>query len=302
MMYILAYILISTLLITIFCKGDWPAWRFKLTMVLLLPIIGWLLPSVWPKKWLKKDEDFFANYLTNQTEDISIKLIESQNSIDGEQELNTISIEDALILNDYSTRRKVLIDILKQDAMQFIDVLKTAVTNEDTETSHYAVTAVIELKRELTGLLQKLSVEYSQHPDDFTIANAYADVIKEYLRSGFLDEQSIKKYKVTYTTILQRIIANNQASESTFIEKIYMELSLKDSMAAEETVQQFKRHFPKCEDAYICAMKIYFESFAFEKLSHELALLKSAPISLSNDALTVVRYWSEVAKEHERIA
>ena len=185
-----------------------------------------------------------------------------------------------------------MIDVLKQDALQYLDVLKTAVTNEDTETSHYAVTAVIEVKRELTILLQKLSVEFSQTPNDKQLALTYASVIKEYLRSGFLDEQSIKQYRITYTQILQQLIDSNQADEDVFVEKVEMELKLGDIYSAEQTALLFKERYPMCEKAYLSLMAIYYEMRAFEKLEKELRSLMATPISLSNQALTTVRYWS----------
>ncbi|MGN7476635.1 hypothetical protein ACTHOQ_02175 [Solibacillus silvestris] len=302
MIYYLIYIVISAIVLLILNKGDWKASYFKICVVSFIPIIGWLLPSIWPRKWLKKDAHFFAQYLTEQSGDIHIELLKSESKIERDEELNVVSIEEALLVNDYATRRKILIDVLKEDAMKFIDVLKTAVTNDDTETSHYAVTAVVEVKRELTNLMQKLAVEYSKNPQNTEIAQAYGDIIKEYLRSGFLDAQSTKKYQVTYIEILQKIIENDAAAEDAFIEKIHMELAIQDTIAAEQTAMAFKERFPNSEQAYLTAMKIFFETFAADKLQQELQLLKASPITLSNEALNYVRYWSGVFESHEGLS
>lgn len=292
MIYYFGYVVISGILLLIFTKGNWSEWCFKMCLVTFIPVIGWLIPSIWPKKWIKKDELFLSTYLSDQSSDIPIELLASQSKVVRDQELNIISIEEALLVNDYATRRKILIDVLKEDNPQFIDVLKIAVINEDSETSHYAVTAVIEVKRKLTNLMQKLSVEYRNNPQNIEAALAYATVIKEYSRSGFLDIQSTKKYQVMYIQILQRIIESKKASEEIYIEKIHMELAINNPIAAENTVLLFKESFPHSEQAYICAMKIYFEAFAVDKLKQELQLLKTAPITLSKEALTYVRYWS----------
>lgn len=301
MIYIILYFILSAILLFFLTRGNWKEWILKMIIVSFLPIIGWLFPSIWPKKWIRKDQYFFSNYLAEQSSDISIELLKSQNKIERDKELNVVSIEEALIVNDYAVRRHVLIDVLKEDTMQFIDVLKTAVINEDTETSHYAVTAVIEVKRKLTISLQKLAVEFSNHPTDSQLANGYADIIKEYLRSGFIDAQLTKQYQITYIEVLNQIILNKDATENTFVEKINMELKTKNTIAAEATLEQFKTQFPLCEQAYLCGMKIYFETLSFEKLQAELLALKSLPITLSHEAITNVRYWSGVSQVNEGI-
>ena len=298
----LLYFIISAVIIFFITKGNWREWLFKMTIVLFLPIIGWLLPSIWPKSFLRNKGEQFEAYMNEQTEDIQIQMLESQEKIERDRELNVLSIEEALIVSDYTTRRRVMIDVLKQDAMQYLDVLKKAVTNEDTETSHYAVTAVIEVKRQQSILLQQLSVQISQNPDDKQTALQYASVIKEYLRSGFLDEQSTKQYRTTYSQILQQLIGNDQADEEVYVEKVMMELKLKDMQAAEQSARLFKERYPLSEDAYLSLMTVYFEMRAFKKLEQELRNLKSTPITLSNQALTTVRFWSTGVKEKNEMA
>lgn len=300
MKYIGIYLLLSIIATGLLSRGNLKAWFLKLTIVLLLPIIGWCLPVVWPKSWFKKDETDFAHYLAQQTEDIHFKKQQALSKIEKQHELNSISIEEALLVNDVSIRRKVLIDVLKEDAMQYIDVLKIAVINDDTETSHYAVTAVVEVKRKLTLLMQKLEVEYHQNQSNSEIVKAYAHIIQEYLQSGFLDTHSKEKYQVQYIVLMAQIINNGDATAETFIEKFQMELAVQDLLAAEDTMQLFKQRYPKNEHAYISAMKLYYETHAIERLFMELQALKAAPITFSNETMNYVRYWSEVLERYER--
>lgn len=299
MIYFFIYLVVSGVLLLLLTKGNLKEWLFKMTLVTCLPVVGWLIPSVWPAHWLKRDEQFFEEYTKKQTDDIQIELLDGTEKIRKEEELNIISVEEALLISDISTRRKIMIDILKEDALQYLDVLKTAVVNDDTETSHYAVTAVVEVKRELTLLLQKLSVDYAQNREDPAIAFAYAEIIKEYLRSGFLDAQSKRKYELTYIEILQQLIATNHATETVFCNKIEMEITLSELLAAERTALLFKQKFPLHEQAYIMTLAVHFEARAFEKFEQELQALKASPIVLSAYALKIVRYWSEGNKHYE---
>ncbi|MEK4699842.1 hypothetical protein MKX47_09610 [Solibacillus sp. FSL R7-0668] len=288
----LLYVAISVIVLWFFARGNFHAWLFKCILVVFLPIIGWLIPSIWPKKMLKNEGDQFNAYMNAQTEDIPIELRSSKTVIEKERELAVVSIEEALIISDYTTRRRVMLDLLKQDAMNYLDILQTAVLNDDTETSHYAVTAVIEVKRELSLLLQKLSVEFSQNPEDLEVGLTYVDVIKEYLRSGFLDTQSTKNYRMTFIQVIQTIIDSNQATEALFNEKINMELTLGELKAAEQTALLFKELYPHSEKPYLQLLAIYCELKAATQFNIVLNSLKKAPITLTNDALVTLRYWS----------
>ena len=166
MIYFVIYVIISWIVLYFLSARNISLWLFRATIVTFLPIIGWLLPSIWVTKGLKLDESYFPSYMKAQFQDIKLELKEAKLSVNKAAELNVVPIEEALLINDYSTRRQVLIDVLKMDAFRYIDALKSAVINEDTETSHYAVTAISEEKRKLTILLQKLAVEYEHNRHD----------------------------------------------------------------------------------------------------------------------------------------
>lgn len=297
--YYFIYLLLSAITLLLMCEKNLKIWLMKMIIVSFLPIIGWFLPSIWPARIFKTDPSYFPSYMDKQMNDLTVELKGVQQSIRKDKELNVISIEEVLLINDYTTRRRVLIDVLKEDALKYIDILKNAVLNEDSETSHYAVTAITEVKRELTILLQQLAVKYSEAPTDPKIANTYADVVKEYLRSGFLDERTTRQYQILYTQILGNIISSQAATEVTFENKINMEIALKDYPIAEITAKQFITAFPLCEIGYIKLMEIYFELRSYNRLKEKIHQLKTTPIILSNQAMTLIRYWAEVDNKNE---
>lgn len=302
MSIIILYSIISAIVLWFLTRGHFQDWLFRCTLVLFLPGIGWFIPSVWPKKLLRNEAEQFESYMNAQTEDIPIELRSSKMTIESDRELAVVSIEEALIISDFTTRRRVMLDLLKQDAMKYLDILQTAVMNDDTETSHYAVTAVIEVKRELSLLLQKLSVEFSQNPQDPHIAETYVQVIKEYLRSGFLDKQSTKNYRMTFIQVIQTIIENNQATEELYKEKINMEMTLGELQVAEKTALLFKEQYPLSEKPYLQLLGIYCELKSASKFRNVLDNLKTAPITLTNDALVTVRYWSTGVNHTDEMA
>lgn len=289
------YVVFSGIILALFNRELSIEWLFKMIIVSLLPIMGWLLPIMWPKKVITNKGGMLDDYMKQQDEDITFKSVTIHEKIEKHKELNVVAIEDALLISENTDRRRVMIDILKDDALHYLEVLQTAVQNEDTETSHYAVSAIVEVKRKLSLSMQELTVKYEQDKKDKYLARNYAKVLKQYMGSGFLDERTLRKYKYTYLTILEQIIEEDEDVEFAFDEKLQIELELGDFAAAEKTCLQYVRRYPLHEESYLSLIEYYFTTKSIVSLRQTLDSLKSSDMVLSNRALTIVRYWSEGA-------
>ncbi|MBC8062765.1 MAG: hypothetical protein H7Y18_19205 [Clostridiaceae bacterium] len=132
-----------------------------------------------------------------------------------------IPIEDALVLNDEEIKRNIMIDTLKGDAYKYLGFLKKALGDEDTETSHYAATAVMEVKRKLTLDIHRLGSKYDlENHKDPIINEAYAMALKKYTESGLLDKRAYTKYMRIYLKVLENIIDTKNAKEIYYEEKM----------------------------------------------------------------------------------
>lgn len=292
----LLYCIFSALFLGIRHRRDKREFWVRLVLVLSLPVIGFLLPAFWPKRWHDRRRNlnpevqlvFFENVVTQFTNQSGL-----YRKPDSKKEMNVVPLQEALLVNDLSTRRRVMIDLLKMDSLEYLDVLKMAVSNEDTETSHYAVSAIMEVKRKLTLGLQQLSVQYEENKDDPYVLRSYADVLKNYMRSGFLDEQTLVKHNHIYSMVLGRLLEINPEYEEAYAEKINADLDLGQYAVAENTARRYLERFPRSEDAYLSLMKVYFTVRSFDQLKTTVEELKSSPVRFSHQALTLVRFWSE---------
>jgi hypothetical protein len=289
------YILVSLLLISILYRTAWQDWLLRVVLITVLPGIGWLLPMFWPK-WVtgRKQEDF-EDYMAKQDNEHNVKRIGIYQRMERQQELDIIPIEEALLVNEHKTRRKVIIDVLKQDAIHYLEILQRAVSNEDKETSYYAVSAIMEAKRKLQLALQELAVKFETDSANLQTTRTYAEVLQAYMRSGFLDERTLLKNRYTYLAVLQQLIELDKESEWAYSEMVELEMTLQLYSDAERSARKYLAAFPNSENAYICMMKVYYGTKSFKRMQEVLDDLKKAPIKLSNHALTMVRFWSEGA-------
>jgi hypothetical protein len=298
----LLYIVLSAVLLWLRHRGSWREWWVRFVLAVSFPVLGYLLPIFWSRRWHERN----ARRLLSTGADIfnETDLVESSHSgiyrkPEAEKEMNIVPLEEALLVNDLSTRRRVMIDLLKKDSLDYLEVLQMAVGNEDTETSHYAVSAIMEIKRKLTLTLQELAVKYEEDKSDPHLLKSYADVLKGYMRSGFMDERTMVKHKHTYIEVLGRYNALVPEDTEAFEEKLDTELELREYSSAEQTARQYLKHFPRSENPYLALIRVYYTVRSFGQLSQTLEELKRSPVRLSSRALTIVRFWSEGVQRNE---
>ncbi|WNR42344.1 hypothetical protein [Paenibacillus roseipurpureus] len=280
------------------------AW-VRIVLAVGFPVIGFLLPTFRSKRWHERSDVRHEKARNTLFDDLLVENSTIPNvlsKLETEKEMNVVPLEEALLVNDLSTRRRAMIDLLKQDSLDYLEILQMAVSNEDTETSHYAVSAIMELKRKIVINMQELAVKFEENKKDVQVLQSYSEILKSYMRSGFLDERTRIKYGYTYTNVLKLLIDEVPDAAQAYVDKIATDLELKEYTEAEQTALLYLKQFPLHEEAYLSLIRVYYTMRSIEKLKSTLNQLRKSPIRLSSQALTVVRFWSEEnADEKNRI-
>ncbi len=283
-------------------RRDWREWVARLAFAACLPAIGLILPLFWTKRWHERN-DRYGRDLEPEIFNYESDALAAQAGLflkpQAEKEINIVPLEEALYVNDRSSRRKVMIDLLKRDSLEYLEVLRIAVANEDTETSHYAVSAIVEVKRKLTLSLQELAVKYEEEKNDPYFLQSYATVLKSYMRSGFIDERTLLMYKHTYTNVLEQLLEADPKAADAYEEKIEADLELREFERAEKFARLYLEQYPEREGPYLALMKVYYAMRAYEQLQQTLARLKASTIRLTSHALKIVRFWTEAHRNEK---
>ncbi|WP_138494565.1 hypothetical protein [Paenibacillus pinistramenti] len=266
----------------------------KFVFAAAFPVLGLLFPLFWRKTSSFRSDraEKLESYLRHDAQDDPYRVLRIR---DTEKELNVVPLEEALLVGDLGTRRRTMIDLLNQDATDYLEVLRLAVANEDTETSHYAVSALVELKRKLNRSLQELSVRYETSRSDAEFLEGYSEVLRNYIRSGFLDAGTLQRLKYTLAEVLQSRIDADPVAFTVYEEKADIELELGNFAAAEHAALQYADRFPDREEPYLLLMNLYYTSRSPELFRNALLRLKQSGARLSSEGLKSVRFWSEGA-------
>lgn len=213
-------------------------------------------------------------------------------AVDVEKETNTIPLEEALLLDDVHVRRRFVLDLLKEESLDMVAYLFKAARNEDSETSHYAVTAILEMKRTMVNELQKRAVALEERSGDDEELLRFAETVRPYLRSGLMDVQMERTYRRLYAGVLDRLVERNDCDAKWHEERVDNELALQRYDRAVEAAERFVRTFPDQESSHYSALKVSYTLRSGERYASAMARLKSSSAKVSNRTLQAIRYWS----------
>lgn len=287
----ITYAILSTIYIKISKSKSREEMALKMIIVLAMPFIGFLFLLI---------TGFFENqtrargYLESEPShyDAHKKRVILPDTLNYEKEINTVPVEEALIINDSSVKRVLIIDLLKEDAEKYIGILKKALTDEDTETSHYAATAIAQIRQQFNTAIQDLNEKYCEDNTNIDNLIEFSDVLKKYLDSGLLDSKSYQKKLVLFSEVLEKLIEKYTPEEKYFIYKINCELDLGNSKAASIYCKKYKEVYKGSENVYLAYLKLFYSTYSYKSITDLIQKLKKSPDKISGDLLKSVRFWS----------
>lgn len=230
-------------------------------------------------------EDFFS-----QTTELELL-----NPLNVADEINKVPMVDALQMKDYSMRRKAVVETLKGDnALEYIDVLKEALLNEDTETSHYASSVIMDMQGKMQNSLFKKEVEFNKYPGNMENTYAYEEELYKAITSGIYEKSDLNKYYVKYKVLSDYALRFGESKEQLYHHRIFIDFATEDMVHAEAMCRKYWLLFPSSEEMVIDFIKLYIYKKDKEGLDEFLKELKNMPVHLTSKSLQYIRFFERV--------
>jgi hypothetical protein len=263
---------------------------YKFFIIFFLPAAGLLFFAVWAilNKIPNRSDSIVDSYLKYIREQ---KHIYYEEAMDFEKEINTVPMEDSLNFSDNKSKRAYLIYILKKDFVSHIKGLQKAIKSQDTETSHYAASALMEIKKQFEILLANAFARYNNNKSDISAIQEYVNTLKKYLKSGLADKVDYHNYLEKYSAALSGLLSRHITNEDYFMDKINCDIELKDYKSAEDFGKRFFEYFPNSERPYLALMKFYYLSRDIKSFANVSKVLKNRKIGLTEYGESVIRFW-----------
>lgn len=289
--FIFIHILISLIYFAfILYRKDLQQSIFRFIVVLLLPVAGiiFFMLAGLLNRILKETEDIENTYQEYIKDKDYIHYVED---IDFQREINILPLGDSLILGTRQQRRLFLVQLLKKDYSRYIKGLQKAVNNEDSEISHYAGAALIEIKKQFEKLIHSADEEYKKNSNDVSAIKNNIDTIKKYINSGLSDEIEKKEFAISLSRLLEKYLEKDQSAKQYFMDKIKLDLELENYDYAEEYCKKFCRYFPDEQEAYFMLLKFFYSTHNLKSLKKVSNFINNKQFNLSKRNRQMLDYW-----------
>ena len=262
---------------------------------ILLPFSGAfiLLVSVFRIKNRDKDLNYYG------------ELLEDENPLfisDTARDLNAASVTDILLFNDISSKREVLMDLFRRDSAQYVKELRLALNDDDTEISHYASTALTEIKRKYDNAIISMSRLANDNEDNAEYQIQYAEALFYYIESDILDRSNKTKYQETFCRLTESFYEQRLDEHSGMKMELYKAflLYLRQLGKADKAVEIAENMLTIFENdiIFFAVLELYYDLEDREHFFNTVERLKLSRIRLPKEKLASLRFFlGTMAKE-----
>jgi hypothetical protein len=260
--------------------------------ILLVPIIGPIVAGLieWMNHSGNQGEKLDEILLHPLEDDVLWKTIKNHH-----EGGNLVPLEEALLINENETKRRMMLSALYDDPMKYLDVLFVASHNEDVETAHYATTTISHSQRSFQVEIQNASVEVEKDPDNILLLEHYITLIEKYINSGLLEEYLLKSQRIVYSKALESKLEIQPDDKSTLVKKLRNHIELKEYGAAFRLSDKLKNLWPEDEDVWNEILRVCIEGRDKEKLRETIEAIQRTQIQWTKQGKEKINLWIEGA-------
>lgn len=214
-------------------------------------------------------------------------------TVDREQEMEVLPLEEVLTVSVAKDRRRAMLNMLKMDISEKLSLVRKAVENEDSETSHYAAAALTDVFNKFTLQLNELQVKYDEDRSNRQANVEFLDSVLRILNSGGLIGVEETKYDYMYINLMDNLekFHPEAITESHYAMMVKALQKVGKIKEAEEWADLSLIRRPYSEQSYLNVMYIKYILGKEDEFDEVLRKLTKSSISLSQKGLDIVRFW-----------
>lgn len=208
-----------------------------------------------------------------------------------EGDAGVVPLEEALIVNDPSDRRRLMLSMLTEEPDAYLAQLQAAKLNDDVEVAHYAATAVAQISKESDLKLQQLERAFKTDPSAQNL-DAYCDYLGEYLASGLAEGRVEQIQRQQYA----RLLARRCEREDGAALRIRCATALADAGEldeAEAVITQLVAEVPDDQEAWMLCLRLAVMRRDGEAVQQVIDAIDNQHVYLSAENRDKLAFWRD---------
>lgn len=208
-----------------------------------------------------------------------------------EGDAGVVPLEEALIVNDPSDRRRLMLSMLTEEPDAYLAQLQAAKLNDDVEVAHYAATAVAQISKESDLKLQQLERAFKADPSAQNL-DAYCDYLGEYLASGLAEGRVEQIQRQQYARLLVRRCEREDGAAL----RIRYATALADAGEldeAEAVITQLVAEVPDDQEAWMLCLRLAVMRRDGEAVQQVIDAIDNQHVYLSAENRDKLAFWRD---------
>ena len=257
---------------------------------IVCPIVG---PSCYFIYWLLLVV-FYTSKFDSESLTFSTDRTESVLASDEHTELNYISIQDALVMNDTSSLRRLLLNVLKERSVIQAPSITKAISSSDAESSHYAATAVTNYLSEFQSVVQTKLYRIKQMPNNVPTIIDAINYILPVLQANIMDDIEQRSYVYILDDMMDDMYQNNKwhLSSKNYLDITDLLLNIKDYSRARTWVNRANECRSGELNTYKCSIHLFYTIQSIDELFAVVDDIKKSNIVIDKEMLDFIRILS----------
>lgn len=234
----------------------------------------------------------------NLYDDSNIKVKVSKESVskkpDVNEELNVVSFNEVMHVGLNDEKRSLLISAIKDDLIENAAFIQSAMSDKDSETTHYAASATMLIFTKLKTAIQELELQHQLQPENSTLALDLLSAISNYLKSGVLNKRESDFYSNKYIRVFNELKENKPTSLTcdAYLNMIDFQYLSQDVHGSINTAIEAREKFNR-EETHIKLLEQYYKTGNQSKFEEAFTRFTNSKLSISSNGLDFVRFWNK---------
>jgi len=185
---------------------------------------------------------------------------ESAVTSDYSTEMNYVALQDAMRLSSIHDLRRLLINVMKYNSRMSLTSVAEAINSPDTETSHFAASAIQDALSEFRGTAQRFISDMEKYPEDVEINLQALDYIYDGLMLKIMTPIEYQAYVYTENNVAENLFQHNIwfMTATHYLRMTELMISVPDYDLADRWVRRAMEFRPQELDTYKARLRLHF--------------------------------------------
>lgn len=203
-----------------------------------------------------------------------------------------VPLEEAILVNDATTKRGLLLEVLQRNPEDYIELLQKARMSDDTELTHYATTTMMEIQSGYELEIHRME-ELLQRESSYRNWSQYRVQLNGYIRSGLISGSILNIYRGKLVTAMEHMVEFEPENRKIMWECIENYIEMGNKEKAEQLLTESYKKWKDEEKLYHLMVDYCWTYGQGEKIPEILELIKNNRVYLSFEGKKWYDFWAK---------